>query len=342
MKSVRLAVLMTGVLITATSVVAISFAGAANALTAPKVTWKKSSLLSSTSYVTSALATSNSSGTKVWSVSGSCILRRSKITTLDSGSCTVRLAVKATSKFAAKTYSKRFPITENTTSTTVNTSPVQSTTTTQITTTTIVVPNVCTGSSDCNLGDTGPGGGIVFYIAPAAFTSTGSGCARKCMYLEAAPQSWGKRDLVCTAYDGPVTVDPQCGWSGSRGIVLGAAGTAIGTGNSNTTAIIKDSNVANKAATSARAYAGGGKTDWSLPSKSELNELCKYAKQQPSGATAMDCAGSGILRPGFSAPYYWSSTSSDANYAWIQDFSNGLQQSGHKNGPYYVRPVRAF
>ena len=123
MKPVRLAVLMTGVLITATSVVAISFTDAAHALTAPIVTWKKSSLLPSTSYATSALATSNSSGTKVWSVSGSCILRRGKITTLDSGSCTLRVTIKARGKFSSKSFSKRFVIVKNTSPTATTAQP---------------------------------------------------------------------------------------------------------------------------------------------------------------------------------------------------------------------------
>ena len=123
MKSVRLAVLMIGVLITATSVVAISFTDAAHALTAPIVTWKKSSLFPSTSYATSALATSNSSGTKVWSVSGSCILRRGKITTLDSGSCTLRVTIKARGKFSSKSFSKKFVILKNTNPTATTAQP---------------------------------------------------------------------------------------------------------------------------------------------------------------------------------------------------------------------------
>ena len=123
MKLDRLGVLMIGILISAASVIAVSFGEAANALTAPTVTWKKSPLLPSTSYATSALASSNSSGAKVWSVSGSCILRRGKITTLDSGSCTLRLTINARGKFLAKSFSKRFVIVKNTNPTATTAQP---------------------------------------------------------------------------------------------------------------------------------------------------------------------------------------------------------------------------
>ncbi|NCZ88880.1 MAG: DUF1566 domain-containing protein, partial [Actinobacteria bacterium] len=45
----------------------------------------------------------------------------------------------------------------------------------------------CAAGGACVVGDTGPGGGIVFYVAGATFTSTGSDCATACRYLEAAP-----------------------------------------------------------------------------------------------------------------------------------------------------------
>ncbi len=57
--------------------------------------------------------------------------------------------------------------------------------TTPATTPTTIAPKVCTGNGDCNLRDIGPGGGIVFYVAP-----TGFACEEDldtfCRYLEAA------------------------------------------------------------------------------------------------------------------------------------------------------------
>jgi protein phosphatase/serine/threonine-protein kinase len=40
------------------------------------------------------------------------------------------------------------------------------------------------------VGDTGPGGGIVFYVSASVFTSTESTCGTVCRYLEAAPNTW--------------------------------------------------------------------------------------------------------------------------------------------------------
>jgi len=62
-------------------------------------------------------------------------------------------------------------------------------------------------SSSCQVGDTGPGGGIVFYVASTAFTATGTTCNTNCHYLEAAPNTWngGSTDPMnvwATAYAG--------------------------------------------------------------------------------------------------------------------------------------------
>ena len=77
---------------------------------ATTVTWKMSSMNQLTTYSTSAIASSNSTGTKVWSVSGSCTLKSGKVTTKSSGSCTVKLSIKARGKFTSKSSSKKFAI----------------------------------------------------------------------------------------------------------------------------------------------------------------------------------------------------------------------------------------
>jgi hypothetical protein len=41
-----------------------------------------------------------------------------------------------------------------------------------------------------SVGQTGPGGGIVFYVSASDFTSTDSTCGAVCRYLEAAPNTW--------------------------------------------------------------------------------------------------------------------------------------------------------
>ena len=47
----------------------------------------------------------------------------------------------------------------------------------------------CQMGGACALGDTGPGGGKVFYVATNQFTC-GVTLMAKCLYLEAAPAGW--------------------------------------------------------------------------------------------------------------------------------------------------------
>ena len=72
-----------------------------------------------------------------------------------------------------------------------------------------------------------------------------------------------------------------------------------------------------------------GYSDWHLPSKEELNALYVNLKQLGVG--------------GFAGDYYWSSTESGNDAAWLQNFDNGWQEGyGGKDGKYDVRAVRAF
>ena len=198
------------------------------------------------------------------------------------------------------------------------------------------IPSGCSTGGICAVGNTSPSGGTVVYVAPTAFTSTGSDCATNCLYLEAAPNGWGNGGTTC-GNTGSETVDPKCAWSGNTSSTLigaTAQGTAIGTGFSNTIAIMAQSSggaTPNKAATTARAYNGGGKTDWFLPSKSELYEFCKYA------------TGCGLDEGVPRERIYWSSSEYNRYTAWTQSFYNGVPGccSG-KSDNYYVRPVRAF
>ena len=92
-------------------------------------------------------------------------------------------------------------------------------------------------------------------------------------------------------------------WYNGSYDTTGATGTAIGTGSANTTAIIavQDATETSYAAGLARAYTGGGHTDWFLPSKDELNKM--YLKRGDINTTAVANGGSD-----FSTNFYWSST----------------------------------
>ena len=206
------------------------------------------------------------------------------------------------------------------------------------------------------VGDTGPSGGIVFYVQASGgtFTSTGSSCGSTCKYLEAAPTGWivastPAGQTNCST-PGTSTVDPICAWSGNTSTAIGATarGTAIGTGYANTSAIIAQTNggsTAGNAATVSRAYQGGSKTDWFLPSTLELNQLCRYAWNLTVDNTATTCTDrTGTIRTGFSTDNWWSSTESDAYGAWHQYFGTTDYQGTswkYEVRP-AVRPVRAF
>jgi hypothetical protein len=101
---------------------------------------------------------------------------------------------------------------------------------------------------------------------------------------------------------------------------------AIGAGYSNTRIML--SGCAWGAANAAAAYNGGGKSDWHLPSRDELNEL--YSKKTTVGGLAED------LNP------YWSSSENGEDNSFRQFFFAGQQAGGFKNELYRVRPVRAF
>jgi hypothetical protein len=206
----------------------------------------------------------------------------------------------------------------------------------------------CAQGGECIVGNTGPGGGIVFYVAPTTF-ACGATLASTCKYLEAAPTSG-------TA----AWTDATYAWSGNTNIEIGVAaqGTAVGTGLKNTLAMETDATRgANRAGTKTRDYRGPNSlTDWYLPSKDELNELCKYARTQTTGDTAVRCADTGTLRVGFNnaagVGLYWSSTETGPIDGLGQQFGVPLEgdiaigaQGGKTKSQattINVRPVRAF
>jgi hypothetical protein len=124
------------------------------------------------------------------------------------------------------------------------------------------------------------------------------------------------------------TADQSTGiaWSNITGTLVGTTGTAIGTGQTNTTAIVGQGGCTSGAAWLCNDLTEGGYSDWYLPSKNELNKL--YLNQVVIGSFAGD--------------RYWSSSEGDAYYAWDQDFSDGYQYLSNKSSHLRVRAVRAF
>ena len=117
--------------------------------------------------------------------------------------------------------------------------------------------------------------------------------------------------------------------------VPGGTGTALGTGAPNTDKIIAQNGAGSAyAAGLARAYSGGGYSDWYLPSKDELNEL--YLSREAIG---------GFHTYRADRPWYWSSSEGmDVSYyAWSQRFDSGQQiPNDSKYFTNRVRAVRSF
>lgn len=176
----------------------------------------------------------------------------------------------------------------------------------------------CAQGGTCQIGDTGPGGGKVFYVqTPTA--------AAPWRYLEAAPETW---------FNG--TTDPQMTWCSDTVGYLASirdgntalpTKSSIGSGYANTQIMLK--NCAYGAANVAASYNGGGKSDWFLPSIDELHKL--YVEEIMGGI------GSG------GDNNYWSSSEygPNDNQAWEQSFL-GPSNANNKSFIFYVRPVRAF
>ncbi len=183
-----------------------------------------------------------------------------------------------------------------------------------------------------SIGDTGPSGGIIFYDCDADNASgnpdnlTSSTCGWQ--YLEAATEDVGQ---IPFGYYRP---------SGSNQLVV--TSTGLGTGASNTTALVKamgkeaytkakgEKKSASYAAKLCADYAvthdGVTYDDWYLPSKDELD--CMYHNLQESGLG------------NFEKSAYWSSSEFNGSNCWLQYFYSGYQYSYVRANKHYVRPIR--
>jgi prepilin-type N-terminal cleavage/methylation domain-containing protein len=222
-------------------------------------------------------------------------------------------------------------------------------------------PTCANGRGTCVLGDTGPGGGIVFYVQAGggSFTSTGSDCGTACKYLEAAtsdlPDStsanytpWGINSIgACFTSGGGISNESCTQGSIYPGDVAAqsasaTAAEAIGMGMANTNQIYARLTTVGGAATTAYsagrawAYSNNGKTDWHLPSKLELNELFNERTRFP---------GSGFGANGFVVGVFLHSStevSGSISAFRAQRFLDGAVGNNGKGGSAPVRAVRAF
>ena len=202
-----------------------------------------------------------------------------------------------------------------------------------------------------DIGDTGPGGGTIFYKRSTPFTC-GPTRASTCTYLEAAPARWngGSDTQTRWAQQTPIRYDRlEVGSSGGDT----ATSQAIGWGYRNTRAIVAQGNtnislsVAPIADSHTVTVLGVVYDDWYLPSRDELNQMCQWARNQAWVSDATACNNSGTLNTGpgasgFTGGYYWSSSEHVATMAYPQDFTDGSQAASYKYNYSYIRPIRSF
>jgi hypothetical protein len=158
------------------------------------------------------------------------------------------------------------------------------------------------------IGDTGPGGGIVFYDKGSREGGW--------QYMEVSKSSLGNSE-----------------WRPQNDV---RTGTAMGSGKRNTLVIVDylgTNGGAGNAAQICADYRGGGYKDWFLPSKDELNTV--YTSLVGSYF---------VLNHGMSGwqETYWSSSQDGGSEAWCQAFNDGRQNSTAKWNKYGVRAVREF
>jgi hypothetical protein len=218
----------------------------------------------------------------------------------------------------------------------------------------------CASDLICNPGDTGPGGGTVFYVNSQGFncgpdhTATGSPTGGLCNYLEFAPPTWsgytrdprGKITTSVGNFSSLAPVAPRTLSEMGRGYKYTNAINAV-FGTCSAPVNNASGNITNcpTVAAAARAYQGRGLSDWYLPSAAELNVACQYGKGQTINP-AVACANSGISPVGFVADDNWTSTPS-ATYQgsfWALHLlvASSFQQMTGDAFDLWVKPIRAF
>lgn len=170
------------------------------------------------------------------------------------------------------------------------------------------VPSWVVDHCGFSIGDTGPAGGIVFYLIDDGTYKHG---------LEAAP------------------IDQSSGivW-GCDGTTVAGTDTALGSGKANTIIINAQCGIGT-AAQAAASYSLNGFSDWFLPSMEELNIMYNSIGQSSPNFG------------GLSHVYYWTSSETDPSNAWIGYALNppsrgNFASNGSKIWELAVRAIRSF
>lgn len=192
--------------------------------------------------------------------------------------------------------------------------------------------STCAIGGTCSLGDTGPGGGTIFYISGST-------------YYEAAPKNW----YSTVNYNGSTYTNSYVKFCSDNSYNTKnqnfsfTASTGWGGGKTNTAAFVNSANsgCTTGAVQLSNQYRGGGKDDWYIPNATELNALASYWVNR-SAITSQ-------FAETVSAFYWTSDASWNAQYGWLltQPYFNSTSvwtQAGaaynHQGG--YIIPIRYF
>lgn len=188
--------------------------------------------------------------------------------------------------------------------------------------TSTTAPLSCAAGGACAVGDTGPGGGVVYILSTTSGNTTG-------LTFEAARNDWNG-----SAPDGTLK------WCAATTVISGLS-SAIGSGSSNsaTMATTCTSTGADDAAEYVRGRTIGGKTDWFLPSRDEA--IAIYTQRSVfTGAYATNGTGTDAAR-------YLTSTQGANPFNALGVYMAGGISPGNsddfsKTFGFAVRPIRTF
>ena len=229
-------------------------------------------------------------------------------------------------------------------------------------------------ATPCAENTIGPGGGVIFYDA-GSVQSWGR-------FLEAAPWNWNPQLNPTDGYKchggcsaATSVLNPPADRQQDGGIPDGGAmytevprgykmlnlgnfmptvrftGTALGSGRENTRLLLADPFLGEPlsgqdigAVDLVASYRGGGKDDWFVPSKDELDLLYRFGNRSAIGGFSAKGVGQGVF-PGWG--YLSSSVFEDEQYhrrVFSQLFGSGeiITRRYNEDHQFLVRPIRAF
>ena len=189
----------------------------------------------------------------------------------------------------------------------------------------------CVTEALCALGDTGPGGGMVFY-AGAPFTMDGATCNTNCRYLEWAPVSWASTQSQNASFSVPGTSTTDARATLMPSNLLVGTTTTFGSGLNNTSLMANAAGSGTSSTNAAKAallYAASDSSagQWFLPSRDELVALYQSSVRS---------------RGNFQALNLWSSSEVSAVNNYQVSMDDGSVTPEARSNPKLFRPIRAF